>query len=172
MNRSKKWLAAILAGLMAASLTGCGSSGQTEGSSGRTGETDGAGGTESGDTAMGRYMESSQTLDIGKVTDLVTLADGRLELLEDGSEGRYLSSDGGVTWEEAILPGWYDLVMQAYVLDMKGAPDGSVAILCHDYNIPVGEEEADGGQETAREEADAAQEAAGDDADWVGEDAG
>lgn len=165
MNRSKKWLAAILAGLMAASLTGCGSSGQTEGSSGRTGETDGAGGTESGDTAMGRYMESSQTLDIGKVTDLVTLADGRLELLEDGSEGRYLSSDGGVTWEEAILPGWYDLVMQAYVLDMKGAPDGSVAILCHDYNIPVGEEEADGGQETAREEADGVGETDGEEAD-------
>lgn len=151
MNRSKKWLAAILAGVMAASLTGCGSPAQTE-SNGQKGAADGAGNADGGDAAMGRYIESSQTLDIGEATDLVVLSDGRLELLENGAEGRYLSSDGGVTWEESILPGWYDLVMEAYVLDMKGTADGSVAMLCKNYQAAIT------GRETEGEEAEASKE--------------
>ena len=135
MCRSKKWLAAFFAGVMAVSLMGCGS---PAGKEGQGMEADSESVTGDGDTAMGRYMESSQTLDIGKVTDVVKLTDGRLELLEDGAEGRYLSSDGGATWEADILPFWYDLVMESYVLDMKGAPDGSVAVLSKKYGMPVG----------------------------------
>lgn len=142
MNRSSKWLAVCLAGVMAVSLMGCGGPAGTDGK-GQNGKTDGANGVESGDTAMGRYMESSQTLDIGEVTDLAALSDGRLELLENGSEGRYVSKDGGKTWEADILPGWYDLVTEAYVIDMKGAPDGSVALLCKDYVLPSDEEETE-----------------------------
>lgn len=142
MNRSGRWLTACLAGAMAVSLMGCGGPAGTDGK-GQNGKTDGANGVESGDTAMGRYMESSQTLDIGEVTDLAALSDGRLELLENGSEGRYVSKDGGTTWEADILPGWYDLVMEAYVIDMKGAPDGSVALLCKDYVLPSDEEETE-----------------------------
>ena len=142
MNRSSKWLAVCLAGVMTVSLMGCGGPAGTDGK-GQNGKTDGANGVESGDTAMGRYMESSQTLDIGEVTDLAALSDGRLELLENGSEGRYVSKDGGTTWEADILPGWYDLVMEAYVIDMKGAPDGSVALLCKDYVLPSDEEETE-----------------------------
>lgn len=145
MSRVKKWLAAFLAGAMAASLTGCGGPAQTEGN-GQKGASDG------GDTAMGRYIETSQTLDIGEVTDLVALSDGRLELLENGSEGRYVSADGGETWTEDILPGWYDLVMEAYVIDMKGAPDGSVAMLCKNYQAAIT------GRETEGEEAEASKE--------------
>ncbi len=165
MNRSKKWLAVFLAGVMAASLTGCGSPAQTEGN-GQGGKTDGAGGTDGG-TAMGRYMEASQKLDIGEATDLVVLSDGRLELLENGAEGRYLSSDGGVTWEAVELPGWYDLAMEAFVLDMKGTSDGSVAILCKGYKSALagsetedeeaeasGEQEAEGGDETEKGDGD------------------
>lgn len=140
MKRSTRWLTACMAGVMAVSLMGCGSPAGQGGPAGQAGETDGTGETEKGDTAMGRYMETSQTLDIGEVTDLVTLSDGRLELLENGSEGRYISSDGGKTWEADILPGWYDLVMESYVIDMKGAPDGSVAILCKTYSLPSGDE--------------------------------
>ena len=136
MSRSKKWLAAFLAGVMAVSLMGCGS---PAGKEGQGTEADSESVTGDGDTAMGRYMESSQTLDIGKVTDVVKLTDGRLELLEDGAEGRYISSDGGVTWEADILPFWYDLVMESYILDMKGAPDGSVAVLSKRYGTPVGD---------------------------------
>lgn len=133
MNRSKKWLAVFLAGVMAASLTGCGGSAKAGGADGQ-GTGDGVNET-GGDRAMGRYMESSQTLDIGEVMDLVALSDGRLELLEDGSEGRYISTDGGKTWEADILPGWYELVTGSAVGNMKGAPDGTVALLCQDYQL-------------------------------------
>lgn len=133
MKKTKKWLAVCLAGVMAVSLMACGDSAGTEGRNGQGAGTDGAGGAENADTAMGRYIESSQTVDIGEVTDLVTLSDGRLELLENGSEGRYLSSDGGKTWEADILPGWYDLVTTFVVSTLKGAPDGTVALLCQDY---------------------------------------
>lgn len=132
MNRSSKWLAVCLAGVMAVSLMGCGGSAGADGN-GQNRETDGVNGVESGDTAMGRYMESSQTLDIAEVTDLVMLSDGRLELLENGSEGRYVSTDGGKTWGADILPGWQDLVTTFVVSDLKGAPDGTVALLCQDY---------------------------------------
>lgn len=142
MSRSSKWLAVCLAGVMAVSLMGCGGPAGIDGN-GQNGGTDGVSGMENGDTAMGRYMESSQTLDVGEVTDLVALSDGRLELLENGSEGRYISTDGGQTWEEDILPGWYDLVTEAYVIDLKGAPDGSVALLCKDYVFPSDEEETE-----------------------------
>lgn len=132
MKKAKKWLAVFLAGVMAVSLTGCGGPAGAD-ETGRPGAGDGSTDEAGGDTAMGRYMESSQTLDISEVTDLVMLSDGRLELLENGSEGRYISTDGGKTWEADILPGWYDLVMESVVSDLKGAPDGTVALLCQDY---------------------------------------
>lgn len=132
MRKTKKWLAACLAGVTAVSLMGCGGPAGKDGK-GQNGETDGVNGVESGDTAMGRYMESSQTLDIAEVTDLVMLSDGRLELLENGSEGRYVSTDGGKTWKADILSGWQELVMSSVVSDLKGAPDGTVALLCQDY---------------------------------------
>ena len=78
MKRSIRWLTACMAGVMAVSLMGCGSPAGQGGPAGQAGETDGTGETEKGVTAMGRYMETSQTLDIGEVTDLVTLSDGRL----------------------------------------------------------------------------------------------
>ena len=55
MSRSKKWLAACLAGVMAVSLMGCGG---PAGKDGQGTEADGESVTEDGDTAMGRYMES------------------------------------------------------------------------------------------------------------------
>ena len=134
MKKTKKWLAACLAGMMAVSLTGCGGPAGTEGTNGQGAGADGAGSTGNGDAVvMGRYVESSQSLDIGEVTDLVMLEDGRLALLENGAEGRYISSDGGKTWEADILPGWESLVTTFIVSDLKGAPDGTVALLCQDY---------------------------------------
>ncbi len=143
MRGAKKWLAAGLAGVLALSLTGCGGRTGKDGTNGPGAETEGAGETENGETAMGRYVESSRKLDIGPVTDLVRLTDGRLVLLEDGAEGRYVSSDGGETWEADMLPDWYELVSRAYVMDMKGAPDGSVALLCQDYDQPFGNADSD-----------------------------
>jgi len=143
MKGAKKWLAVCLAGVMALSLTGCGGRTGKEGANGSGAGTEDAGETENGGTAMGRYVESSRKLDIGPVTDLVRLTDGRLVLLENGAEGRYVSSDGGDTWEVDMLPDWYELVSRAYVMDMKGAPDGSVALLCQDYDQPFGDVDPD-----------------------------
>ncbi len=157
MRGAKKWLAACLAGVLALSLTGCGGRTGTDGTKGTGAGTEGAGETENGETAMGRYVESSRKLDIGPVTDLVRLTDGRLVLLEDGAEGRYVSSDGGETWEVDMLPGWYELVSRAYVMDMKGAPDGSVALLCQDYGQSFDDADPDDlsadGEEMEEEEA-------------------
>ncbi|MDE7233036.1 MAG: extracellular solute-binding protein, partial [Lachnospiraceae bacterium] len=139
MGRSAKWLIMCLAGVMAASLMGCGSSAGTNKTDGQGAGVDGGSGTGDDDTAMGRYVESSQTLDISRVMDVVQLTDGRLELLEDGAEGRYVSSDGGATWEADTLPFWYNMLMEAFVLDMKGAPDGSVAVLSKSYSMPIGD---------------------------------
>lgn len=135
MRKTKKRLAVCLAGVMAASLMGCGGPSGTEGINEQG--ADGAEGMGNGDAVMGRYMESSQSLDIGEVTDLLMLGDGRLELLENGSEGRYISTDGGKTWEADILPGWESLAMNFVVSDLKGAPDGTVALLCQDYQSVI-----------------------------------
>lgn len=140
MSRSKKWLAACLAGVIAASLMGCGSSAGTSETDGQGAGANGEDVTGDGETAMGRYVETSQTLEVGRVTDVVQLTDGRLALLTEGAEGRYVSTDGGATWEADKLPFWYDLRMEHYyVRDMKGAPDGSVAVLSKSYSMPIGD---------------------------------
>lgn len=178
MRKTKKWLAACLAGVMAVSLMGCGGPAGTEE---MTGQGIGAGGADGtgGDTAMGRYMETSQTLDISEVTDLVVLEDGRLELLENGAEGRYISSDGGKTWEADILPEWYGLVTTFVVNDLKGSPDGTVALLCQDYqslrqNLGLDEEESqDSAEEDGEESPEASEEETGEEgAEASAEDAG
>ena len=110
MKETKKWLTACLAGMMAVSLTGCGGPAGTEGTNGQGAGADGAGSTGNGDAVvMGRYVESSQPLDIGEVTDLVMLEDGRLALLKTGRKdaifprtaarpGRRTSCRDGKVW--------------------------------------------------------------------------
>ena len=64
---------------------------------------------ESGDTAMGRYIESEITLpEEAQVQDIVRMTDGRLRIVgvsmdtsEAGSWKLWDSTDGGETWEEA-----------------------------------------------------------------------
>lgn len=127
-KRGKVWkraAAAWLAGVMAVSLMGCGS--KADGGASVQGDASG----ESG--AMGRYVETVTDVDTGTIMDLQKLADGKLVLLENGSEGRFCSSDGGKTWEPDALPGWFDFIMENGINDMKTAPDGSVAVLYQSY---------------------------------------
>ena len=145
LKRQKGWRRAAalwLAGVMAVCLAGCGGSGGTGGTATKTGEL-------SGDAvAMGRYVETMMDVDTGEIKDLKELSDGRLVLLEDGAEGRWVSEDGGATWKPDQLPGWYDLLMEYYVYDMKAAPDGGVAVLCKSYagmSWASGESEAETG---------------------------
>ncbi len=140
----RKLAAALwLAGVMALSLAGCGG----KGGDGTTGGTETKTGEQSGDVvAMGRYVETVTDVDTGELMDLKELSDGRLVLLENGEEGRFISGDGGATWKPDQLPGWNDLVMDYYVYDMKAAPDGSVAMLCRSFDGLTGAAEEDAGE--------------------------
>ncbi len=126
----KRAAALWLAGVMAVSLMGCGKAGGGESAGGGASTTEDASG-ESG--AMGRYVETITDVDTGAIMDLQKLADGKLVLLENGSEGRFCSADGGKTWEPDALPGWFDFIMENGIYDMKAAPDGSVAVLYRSY---------------------------------------
>lgn len=144
-KQQKRWRKAAalwLAGVMALSLAGCGGKGGDDGTGGTTTKT----GELSGDAvAMGRYVETMLDVDTGELMDLKELSDGKLVLLENGAEGRWISEDKGVTWKPDALPGWNDLAMNYYVYDMKAAPDGSVAMLCRSFSGLTGAAEEDGG---------------------------
>lgn len=84
---------------------------------------------ESGDVAMGRYLESEvmfpeDSFDL--VRDIVSLPDGRLRVIgmsDDGLTGLWDSRDGGETWEQAaVLPEAY---MSCYFMDTVLGTDGS-----------------------------------------------
>lgn len=134
--------------------TGKNTDAQTDGQKQENGED-----AENEPTAMGRYVETMVDVDTGQIMDLRELSDGRLALLEDGAEGRWISGDNGETWKPDELPGWYDFVMGNYVYDMKVAPDGSVAVLYESYGSLRGE--TDEG-ETGESEEPAAEDATGD----------
>ena len=125
----KRAAAVWLAGVMAVSLMGCGKAGggKSDGDASNPGDVSGE------NAAMGRYMETITDVDTGAIMDLQKLADGKLVLLENGSEGRFCSADDGKTWEPDALPGWFDFIMENGIYDMKAAPDGSVAVLYRSY---------------------------------------
>lgn len=151
-NGRKRAAALWLAGVMVVSLAGCGGKGG-DGSDG-TGSAASGNGEASGGVAMGRYVETMTDVDTGELLDLKELADGRLILLENGSEGRWVSEDGGASWKADALPGWNDLAMGYYVYDMKAAPDGSVAILCKSFRGLAGAAQEDAGGSGDGEEAE------------------
>ncbi len=130
-NGRKRAAALWLAGVMVMSLAGCGGKGG-DGTDGTGGASSGNG-EASGGAAMGRYVETMTDVDTGEILDLKELSDGRLVLLENGAEGRWVSEDGGAAWKADALPNWNDLAMDYYIYDMKAAPDGSVAILCKNF---------------------------------------
>jgi len=142
-NGRRRAAALWLAGVMALSLAGCGG----KGGDGGTDSTETKTGELSGDTvARGRYVETMMDVDTGELMDLKELSDGKLVLLENGAEGRWISEDKGVTWKPDALPGWNDLAMDYYVYDMKAAPDGSVAMLCRSFAGLTGAAEEDAGE--------------------------
>ncbi len=149
-QRSRKRTAAFwLAAALTVSLAGCGD----PAGDGKDGTSDPGKPAEEG-VAMGRYVETVTDVDTGELMDLKELSDGRLVLLENGAEGRFISGDGGATWKPDQLPGWNDLVMDYYVYDMKAAPDGSVAILCKNFHALTGaaDDETEADEEVERED--------------------
>ncbi len=168
-NGRRRAAALLLAGVMALSLAGCGGGGGTGGTATKTGELPGDA------VAMGRYVETILDVDTGEIKDLKELSDGRLVLLEDGAEGRWISEDDGATWKPDQLPGWHNLLMDYYVYDMKAAPDGGVAVLCKSYagmSRASDESEAETGEEASDEsEAETGEEASGESEAETGEEA-
>ena len=151
VKTKKRWTAMCLAVVTAVSLMGCGNS--TGGGKAAQKEDIPDSGDGKDAVAMGRYVESITEVDAGSIMDLVELSDGRLVLLEDGAVGRMVSADGGITWEEDMLPGWYALLEAGnFMTDMKASPDGSVALLCRNYNDRFSTEE---GQEEEKAEGEA-----------------
>lgn len=182
MKKSRKKAAVLcLAGMLIVSLAGCGDP---------TGDRSGLGGAgfKSGDAsgdseAMGRYVETMIDVDTGEIMDLQELSDGRLVLLEDGAEGRWISEDNGATWKPDELQGWNEFVSGKYVdgnyvpgnyvYDMKAAPDGSVAVIYQSYDRMEGKEEEgeegeDGEEESAENDSENSEEAAEDEEKDVG----
>lgn len=139
-KNGKRMAALWLAGVLMVSLAGCGNQ-SGEGKDGADGAVSEPGEMADGSVAMGRYVETMLDLDTGEILDLKELSDGRLALLENGAEGRWISEDNGLTWKPDELPGWYDLAMGYYIYDMKAAPDGSVAILCKSFGSMSGAED-------------------------------
>ena len=134
MKLQRSWKKAVnlcLAGVLAVSLMGCGAPAGDKSGLGGAGSK--SGDASDKDIAMGRYVETMIDVDSKKIMDLQELSDSRLVLLENGAKGRWISEDGGATWNPDELPGWYDLVKENYICDMKAAPDGSVAILYQGY---------------------------------------
>lgn len=165
-KRGKRAAAFCLAAVLAVSLAGCGGK-SGDGRSGIGAGDAGTGEPSDSGTAMGRYVETMTDVETGPILDLRELSDGRLAILEDGAEGRWISEDNGVTWKPDALPGWYDFVMENFVHDMKAAPDGSVAVLYESYDSlrgvadegesgeseePTGEDETDDSGEPASDE--------------------
>lgn len=149
VKTKERWTAMCLAVVTAVSLMGCGNSAGGGKAAQKEDIPDSGDGKDA--VAMGRYVESITEVDAGSIMDLVELSDGRLVLLEDGAVGRMVSADGGITWEEDMLPGWYALLEAGnFMTDMKASPDGSVALLCRNYNDRSSTEE---GQEEAKGEA-------------------
>lgn len=133
----KKWTALFLAGVIAASLAGCGNrdAGETAAETGPKKEKEtGSSEEETGEKSMGRYLERAMELpeEIGQMVQypvpyIVQLENGDL-LLAEKEAGRYLSGDGGETWESAGNP-WKETAKHLYVTDMALAPDGGAAML-------------------------------------------
>lgn len=150
-KQQRKWkraAAVCLAGMMIMSVAGCGGKAGEE----KGGALSGTGDASDESVAMGRYVETMTDVDTGKLMDLQQLSDGRLVLLEDGAEGRWVSEDAGVTWKPDALPGWNDFVRNYYIYDMKAASDGSTAILYESYDSTIEEENASEDGEASAEE--------------------
>ena len=108
--KNKRWkqiVGLVLAGiLMVGSFAGCGGGGDTGG------DNDGAGGggtgdgtqVNSGEKAMGRYLEEDMTLpaDMLSIYDMKKLEDGKIMIIGVGENKScaWESSDGGASWEK------------------------------------------------------------------------
>lgn len=158
LRKLRKYTALFCAGIMTASLlAGCGKAGedtvaapeQEEVKKNTVVEEE-----EDTEKSMGRYLEKEMALP-EEIIETVSYPVPYIKKLENGdlllaekTAGRYLSSDGGETWESDGNP-WGEAVANLYVTDMAISPEGAVVML----GIPTGSGE---GSEAGAEEGETA----------------
>ncbi|GFI48164.1 hypothetical protein IMSAGC019_03491 [Lachnospiraceae bacterium] len=131
MKKTAGWrLACLLAAAVAALAWGCGRQGVT-GEGLPVGKEPGAG---EGETAMGRYVEEEADLSekLQVPWEMARMPEGRLVIV-DRFKGLLVSQDGGATWQEEGRPWLEGRSGKSYVMDMKVAPDGTLAVIYEDY---------------------------------------
>lgn len=138
MRKIKRWTALLCAGVMAAAfLTGCGKgkSDDTASQPKQEGKKNTAAAEEENtEKSMGRYLEREMALP-EEINEMVPYPIPYIKMLEDGSmmlaektAGRYISQDGGETWESDGNP-WGKTAGSLYVTDIAISPAGAVAML-------------------------------------------
>lgn len=158
MKKFKKWTVLICAGMMAASfLAGCGNgSGSSDTVTAPEEKTEkkntAAAEEEDGEKSMGRYLEKEIALP-EEISEMIQYPIPYIKKLENGDlmlaekeAGKYISSDGGETWESAGNP-WRDAAENLYVTNMAISPGGAVAM----PGILTGEEDSESSDEGSRE---------------------
>lgn len=138
MKNIKRWTALLCAGVMAAAfLTGCGK-GKSDDTASQPKQEEkkntAAAEEENTEKSMGRYLEREMALP-EEINEMVPYPIPYIKMLEDGSmmlaektAGRYISQDGGETWESDGNP-WGETAGGLYVTDMAISPAGAVAML-------------------------------------------
>lgn len=117
-------------------LAGCAGGSGGEGNTGNTAQgsgnsSEGSGKEQTGDVAMGRYVESEMDLTefLEVPTGITRLEDGRL-LITDKYKDFQVSSDGGASWE-TLSYGWHVRMRaeETYIMDVKAASDGTIGVV-------------------------------------------
>lgn len=138
MKNIKRWTALLCAGVMAAAfLTGCGK-GKSDDTASQPKQEEkkntAAAEEENTEKSMGRYLEREMALP-EEINEMVPYPIPYIKMLEDGSmmlaektAGRYISQDGGETWESDGNP-WRETAGSLYVTDIAISPAGAVAML-------------------------------------------
>lgn len=151
----KRYIALMLAGLMAFT-TGCaGNAGGQNDKNDAVGESgssqeDGTGADYIQANAKGRFLESDIALPemVSDIKDMELLEDGSVALF-DGFSGYYVSKDEGGNFEHKEIPAVEELIKeQAYISNAVIGKDGSLLLTCYKG------EEQEQGEESDSEDAD------------------
>lgn len=137
MMRMRKWIIGLmLFAVFMVTVSGCGKAEVPNENSPGQGET------ETGDgVAMGRYIEEKSRVEgeLYEPLSFTRLSDGQLLIL-DYFTGGLISEDEGVTWQSKEINGFQNFIREEYVMDMKAASDGTIAILHSPYIEDVDDE--------------------------------
>ena len=126
INMMKKRIAGLIAfALLMLIIGGCSNTETSDKNSSGQGET----AAEEG-VAMGRYIEEKSRVEgeLYEPLSFTRLSDGGLLIL-DYFTGGLISEDEGGTWQNKEINGFQNFIREEYVIDMKAASDGTIAIL-------------------------------------------